>query len=90
MNVLSTGSFDIALGDTSSVGSLIAEAKKGLQKDLELLSRSSRGQQGEGVESKKNGVDDDAEGESDNTDSEEKGKQAYGTDVRHVIVCFIY
>jgi hypothetical protein len=74
INVLLTGNFDIALGDTSSVGSLIAEAKKGLQKDMELLSRSSRGQQGEGDDSKKNGVEDDAEGESDNTDSEEKGE----------------
>ncbi|XP_021939592.1 kinesin-like protein KIF21A isoform X2 [Zootermopsis nevadensis] len=71
-HVAMTGNFDIALGDTSSVGSLIAEAKKGLQKDMELLSRSSRGQQGEGDDGKKNGVEDDAEGESDNTDSEEK------------------
>jgi hypothetical protein len=54
------------------VGSLIAEAKKGLQKDMELLSRSSRGQQGD--DSKKNGVEEEAEGESDNSDSEEKGK----------------
>lgn len=56
------------------MGSLIAEAKKGLLKDMEVLSRSCRGQQGEGDEGKKNGVEDDAEGESDNTDSEEKGK----------------
>jgi hypothetical protein len=39
----------------------------------------------EGVECKKNGVDDDAEGESENSDSEEKGKQAYVTDVHHEI-----
>lgn len=71
-NIILTGNFDIALGDTSSVGSLIAEAKKGLQKDMELLSRSTRGQQID--DSKKNGVEDGAEVESDNSDSEEKGK----------------
>ncbi|PNF31233.1 hypothetical protein B7P43_G14008, partial [Cryptotermes secundus] len=60
-HVAMTGNFDIALGDTSSVGSLIAEAKKGLQKDMELLSRSTRGQQSD--DSKKNGLEDGAEGE---------------------------
>lgn len=53
------------------MGSLIAEAKKNLQKDIEHLSRSSRGQQGD--DSKKNGLEDGADGESDNSDSEEKG-----------------
>ena len=63
------------MGDTSSVGNLIAEAKKGLQKDLETLSKSTKGGDDD---SKKNGVepseDGAAEGESDNSDSEEKGK----------------
>jgi hypothetical protein len=71
-SIVLTGNFDIALGDTSSVGSLIAEAKKGLQKDLELLSRSTIVQQSD--DSKNNGVEDGAEGKSDNSDSEEKGK----------------
>jgi hypothetical protein len=71
-NIVLTGNFDIALGDTSSVGSLIAEAKRGLQKDMELLSRSTIGQQSD--DSKRNGVEDGAEGESDNSDGEEKGK----------------
>ncbi|KAJ9596235.1 hypothetical protein L9F63_027143, partial [Diploptera punctata] len=69
-HVAMSGNFDIALGDTSTVGSLIAEAKKGLQKDLELLSRSTRD------DSKKNGVepneDGTGDGDSDNSDSEEK------------------
>lgn len=72
-HVAMTGNFDIALGDTSSVGSLIAEAKKNLQKDIEHLSRSSRGQQGD--DSKKNGVEDGADVESDNSDSEEKAAE---------------
>jgi hypothetical protein len=67
-----TGNFDIALGDTSAVGSLSAETKKGLQTDMELLSISTRGQQSD--DSKKKGVEDGAEVESDNSDSEEKGK----------------
>jgi hypothetical protein len=53
------------------VGSLIAEAKKNLQKDIEHLSRSSRSQQGD--DSKKNGLEDGPDGESDNSESEEKG-----------------
>jgi len=71
ISILFTGNFDISLGDTSSVGSLIAEAKKNLQRDIEHLSRSSRGQQGN--DSKKNGLEDGPDGESDNSDSEEKG-----------------
>ncbi|KAJ4449291.1 hypothetical protein ANN_00689 [Periplaneta americana] len=75
-HVAMTGNFDISMGDASSVGSLIAEAKKGLQKDMELLSRSARGLPDD---SKKNGVEpteeDGADGESDNSDSEEKAAE---------------
>ncbi|KAJ9600244.1 hypothetical protein L9F63_009469, partial [Diploptera punctata] len=52
---------------------IIEKAKKGLQKDLELLSRSTRD------DSKKNGVepneDGTGDGDSDNSDSEEKEEE---------------
>ncbi|PSN35255.1 hypothetical protein C0J52_18156 [Blattella germanica] len=80
-HVAMSGNFDISLGDTSSVGTLIAEAKKGLRKDIELLStKSSRGLIGDDI--KKNGVEptDDGAGEDESENSDSEGKTGENED----------